>query len=257
MSIYSDGTFVLPGGTEPIRIWFEWLKLALTDPTAEVRRDLYAAWGDISDQRFDDWFPIHWRDLFGVSTITELSGGSIVPSSNESITIAFPKNGNREKIRIQIEELLANRLESSGVFNDRAPFSIPHNYVRGILPKVKETRRYLRLYELYVGLCSCTETDIMERLAVSYFETYQDWVARETANERKVEKLPKQFKGYYEVLCERKSSPAFDIHRHTFDWVGENDSFSGEDCRKFFMDNWARVKERTAAVCDGKYPHPS
>jgi hypothetical protein len=60
-----DATHRLPKPKmEPYRLWFEFLKLALRDPTITVKPDFYADWGDVAGSNFDQWWGSNWRRLF-------------------------------------------------------------------------------------------------------------------------------------------------------------------------------------------------
>jgi hypothetical protein len=60
-----DETHSLPREKrEPYRLWFEFLKTALKDPTVSVDRKFYAEWGNVEDTAFNPWWDKHWRDLF-------------------------------------------------------------------------------------------------------------------------------------------------------------------------------------------------
>ena len=66
-----DKSFRLPKGKiEPYRLWFEFLKLALREPSIKVDPALYASWGNVIDQDFDVWWDEHWRNLFAMKAQT-------------------------------------------------------------------------------------------------------------------------------------------------------------------------------------------
>ena len=51
---------------EPYRLWFEFLKLALSDPDISVNTDYYNLWGDYQGSDFNTWWNQHWLNLFAV-----------------------------------------------------------------------------------------------------------------------------------------------------------------------------------------------
>ena len=54
-----SGTHKLPAlQVEPYRLWFEFLKLAIQDPTMNVDRDHYSAWGDVENSTFYQTNPL-------------------------------------------------------------------------------------------------------------------------------------------------------------------------------------------------------
>lgn len=65
-----------------IRLWFEFYKLALTDPDPKVRadveasREFYRHWGDCSNVSFYQWWKTHSHlfDEVTISVITEIDG---------------------------------------------------------------------------------------------------------------------------------------------------------------------------------------
>lgn len=59
------------GKVEPYRLWFEYLKLAVTDPSVSVGKKIYARWGNVAQSDFDDWWDSHWC-LFSVEAPTRV-----------------------------------------------------------------------------------------------------------------------------------------------------------------------------------------
>ena len=52
--------------------WFKFLQEAEKSPNYKVRWGKYRGWGganEILGSKFDDWWEIHWKDLFGIRTI--------------------------------------------------------------------------------------------------------------------------------------------------------------------------------------------
>ena len=254
MTIHSDGPYVLPGGIEPYRLWFEWLKLVMRYSKANVDKKHYQAWGGITHQSFDEWFEPNWRELFGVSVVRQLQSNEKANNSDDVITLEIPKRGLKTKIIMQVQEFF-NQIEDVGTFVlPEAPFMITKTYNRGFLPNIAEQRMLLRLYKLSVSLDSHDENSHLEKLAVAFVETYQNWSLAEQLAGRKVVKLPDQYRGYVQYLNERIHDPTLSIHEWNYNRGSMREELSGQECRQFVRRQWLGVKSQRDAVCKGVFP---
>ena len=62
-----DDAHMLPAQkVEPYRLWFEFLKLAHSDPDISINKKFYRSWGTVQGVDFSEWWSGHWRTLFAV-----------------------------------------------------------------------------------------------------------------------------------------------------------------------------------------------
>jgi hypothetical protein len=250
MTHYSDGPYVLPGGIEPYRIWFEWLKLAMRDPTVSVDMGHYNQWGPIEAVSFDEWFEENWRRLFGVSVVTKLKKGDKVKSDKEFITLEFHKRGIRNKVADQIMKFLEQMVHEE--IYPQAPFMLTKTYNKGLLSNIAEARRNLRLYELSLGFAGLDDRILIERLAMVYVATYKDWSLSERALKRTVAPLSRHFSGLAKFVQERQSNP--DLSMKNWEIDDGNNFITGEECGKFVRRQWLMVKAQALGICRGEFP---
>ena len=248
MAIHSDGPYVLPGGIEPYRLWFEWLKLATHDEDVRVG-EKYSQWGAIWNQSFDDWFEPNWRELFGVSLVRRLQTNEKANSTDDMITLEIPKRGFKSKIRDQLEAFLNQVEQDDEIVPQKAPFSISSNYLRGLLPNLAEERRLLRLYELSLNLKVSDESDKLKELAKSFVGTFDEWSSAEACVGRSVGNLPDKIKGYV-ALLNYQNHNSFENRR---EW-DKYSSFTDAECRNAMLRLWHSVEKQRDAVCKGVFP---
>ncbi len=253
MTIHSDGPYVLPGGIEPYRLWFEWLKLATHDEDVRVG-EKYSQWGAIWNQSFDDWFEPNWRLLFGVSVVRRLQTNEKANSTDDMITIEIPKRGFTSKIRDQVEAFLNQVEHDAELVPEEAKFSISSNYQRGLLPNLAEERRLLRLYELSLNLKVSDEGDRLKELAKSFVGTFDEWASAEANLGRSVGNLPDKIKGFVDFLNYQSQNPSTNIYEWEYHWHPTKLPYTGADCRDAMHRVWRSVKQQRDAVCKGVFP---
>lgn len=117
------------GKVEPYRLWFEFLKLALEVQPEKVDRTFYEPWGDVTKEKFNDWFPQNWQRLFATPASLTIIG-SLVDAERflgdeKSVLIRIDKTG---PVKRQIEDfrkiLKANRVTASNRIVLRPLFEI-------------------------------------------------------------------------------------------------------------------------------------
>ncbi len=92
----------LPKKQEAYRLWFEYLKLALSDKDIKVDRSFYKDWGDVANTDFDDWWDDHWQFLFAVPAPTK-----VIKTVDEFNTASADQNSL--VLRISLGELKKRR----------------------------------------------------------------------------------------------------------------------------------------------------
>jgi hypothetical protein len=240
----------LPGGIEPYRIWFEWLKLAMQDPRALVDRDHYEQWGDLGNQTFEKWFEANWRRLFGVYVVKKLKRGDKVKDPKKFITIEFSKRGMRSKVADQIMCFL-DEMEYEEAYPE-ASFMLTETYNTGLLSNISEARRNLRLYEIALQFPNLDERSLIEEIASKYVASHEDWARFEKSQRRAVAKTPAHYLGLSEFVRQRSSNRSLSIHDWNFD--SGREFLSGEECRRFVIRHWKMVKKQTEGICRGEFP---
>jgi len=153
-----DGKYALPlRQVEPYRLWFEFLKLALTDSDLDVDRDFYKEWGDVEGQTFNEWWGgSTWRTLFAIDNEVRLldeTSDTINSNSQTSIDVRIPLG---KPIKDSLEDV-RSLLEEHGVSQrlDSAPkgkfYLQPDNLDKGFLKQMRNARMYLRLYGFWLS----------------------------------------------------------------------------------------------------------
>lgn len=102
-----------------IRLWFEFYKLALDDPSLQTNlaavRIFYEPWGHPRGVDFDEW----WKDhgyLFGATQVEEATKVSKAPNVlNLSIPLNLPVTKTLPEIKALIEAKQRERLEQLGL----------------------------------------------------------------------------------------------------------------------------------------------
>lgn len=93
------------GKMEPYRLWFEFLKLALEIQPNKVDREFYKPWGDVSKEKFNDWFPKNWQRLFAtpasLTVVGSISEAKEYLDDPNSVLIRIDRSG---PVKRQIED---------------------------------------------------------------------------------------------------------------------------------------------------------
>lgn len=110
---------IIKSRRQHIRLWFEFYKLALDDPSLQANlakvRTFYEPWGDPRGVDFDVW----WKDrayLFGATQVAESTRVSKAPNVlNLSIPLNLPVTKTLPEIKALIEAKQRERLGQLGV----------------------------------------------------------------------------------------------------------------------------------------------
>ncbi len=168
-----DETHRLPAGmVEPYRIWFEFLKLVLTkDPTLKVNKPFYAAWGDVENADFDDWWAANWRTLFGVP----LDVLEIDPSRAQALAdhgrvlIALQPNAPIERTLKEIKAIMMARGARATRKDTKKHRAGLFSLTSGAEVKRKNMQQALKVYELVLKHGEQKRVDIAQ--------DYLDWAS--------------------------------------------------------------------------------
>lgn len=167
-----DASHRLPKGkVEPYRLWFEYLKLALRYPNISVRNDVYAAWDNVAEAEFSEWWSSHWRTLFAVEAPTRVILSDMefrkAISDPQYVVLRVSLSSTKKARSLEIEQALS-KVRKSGV---RKPLLKPMFAVsskRSI--NYRTLRGMLKFLDLYIHYAS----DI-EETVIAYLEWSQAW----------------------------------------------------------------------------------
>ena len=98
---------------QPTRLWFEFYRLALTNPTLQTEikksKDFYKAWGDVTTVKFDPWFEEH-KDLFVDQLSVEVAELPPSQHNHELLYLTVPKSWSSTKILKEIKSKLDGKV---------------------------------------------------------------------------------------------------------------------------------------------------
>jgi hypothetical protein len=150
-----DGRYYLPARqVEPYRLWFEFLKLAATDPDLEINYSHYSDWGDFQNLSFNDWWSSdRWRKLFAIDAGVRVIDDSEEFSTDETaIIVRLPLSKDPKEIIKDVLQLLeqhgaAARLNCS----PSGRFALTEGYQKGFIKYLPQARVMLRLYRIWLS----------------------------------------------------------------------------------------------------------
>jgi hypothetical protein len=159
---------------EPYRLWFEYLKTALNDPTVAINASIYEGWGDVRNSDFDDWWHDHWRSLFAepaidVSAVRSADEAKSVLDDDTYVLVKVPLNSLSKVRTAELEKIVRSqrkqrpqvrRARSQAPFQIKAKRIIRRDVLRGML----------RLYQLYLK-----NNRDLDATAVEYHEWATNW----------------------------------------------------------------------------------
>ena len=181
-----DKQFRLPQvNREPYRLWFEFLKLALQQPTIVVDRKYYAAWGNVANEDFANWWEKHWRELFVVRAKTEVI--TAIADARAALTdpmfavLRVSLDGTKQRRMKDIKDALSGIKLSAA--NRKLSSSIPRfELTQSRSIDLKVLRGSFKLLEFYFG-CGSN----IDEAFIAYNSWSQNWndKARKWNNEKK------------------------------------------------------------------------
>lgn len=259
---WGDGHYVLPTpDVESYRLWFEWLKLAMNDRIydGDSERGIrftdgrYDAWGDVQNTPFEDWWEENWRRLFGMTTgVLEIPAGEVVPHTERFITLLVPLSGMRSKIGYQLAEILEKHPEFEPT-EDRptAQFELSKGYHQGFTKRLSESRRYLRLYELWLEQQANDErerVDLAVRAFVAWHEANPDDARRSVGN------LTEAYKVYNQFLIEQAQGNEVDRATYARVYRRDGKEMTAEKGRKAIGRDLAKARKIAQNLAAGQFP---
>ena len=185
-----NGLLAIPAKSrEPYRLWFEFLKLALQDPTLTVDREYYSEWGEIQSATFDDWWEAHWEELFaveiGVYQIKNIDK-LYQPRQNE-IIVRLPLYRDKRETLERVEEILTSHRAGhrlADMQQGKYRLDVGEEDGRQIHPSTRFLRDtdtvvvLLNYYKFWIGNIELAETDRENQTARDYY----NWINSNRAN---------------------------------------------------------------------------
>ena len=110
---------IIKATKQHIRLWFEFYKLALDERSLakhiKASRAYYAAWGNVRDVKFDEWWKTH-KHLFGETRVVEVSK---ITKHDAVLYLSIPLNQavttSIKQVKSLIEDRQSEQLKSQGI----------------------------------------------------------------------------------------------------------------------------------------------
>jgi hypothetical protein len=176
-----DGDYVLPARrVEPYRLWFEYLKLAKTDPEVKIDKRIYRSWGDVENLTFTNWWSDHWRDLFAVdSGVRLMENDETLGRSNSAIALRIPLSMDETSAIKEVRDLIREH----GIGSRDAPrvqgkFALSEGSKQGFEKRMNTARCMLRLYGYWLKHEKAGKRKRVEKSALDYLKWVEDWEAK-------------------------------------------------------------------------------
>lgn len=195
---------------ESIRLWFEFLKRASSDPKITVNKEFYEPWGDYSNQTFNIWWEQHAQPLFERKTI-ELAERHV--NDGEHLHLKVPMSMTPTEAANKVRELLIDHYQSIGHV-PRSSYS--YSLTDGVEIRISAFRAYLHTYDINQKLKlarpqedSVTAKELLAEVRRFYLMRTNRW----KNSKRTVEGLPMALAGDFSFDSETKTitNPKHDV----------------------------------------------
>ncbi len=189
-------------GREGVRLWFEFLKRAHADKTVRVNEAFYKAWGDYSNQTFNEWWKQHAEALFPRNKV-ELVQRYL--SDSEHVKVTVPMSLTPTQAGNQLRDVLMQHYEAIGhVPRKQRSFAL----TEGVELRISAVRAYLHTYDCYQQLLAkragegvVPAKDLLAGVRIFYSARTLKW----QGTKRKVEALPMALAGDFTYDSETKT----------------------------------------------------
>ena len=169
-----DGRYYLPARqVEPYRLWFEFLKLAATDPVLEVNYAHYAEWGDFQNLSFTDWWSgERWRKLFAVDAgVRVIDETEDFTNDATAIYVRLPLSKDPKETIKDVSELLEQhgatvRLKDTPT----GKFALTEGYEKGFIKYLPQARVMLRLYRIWLSHSDLQQKGRLGQTAIDFID---------------------------------------------------------------------------------------
>ena len=212
-----DDSYQLPAlQVEPYRLWFEFLRLAATDPTLRLNERVYRPWGNYREQEFSDWWREHWRNLFSVTIgVREVGKNEKTHTTLNALVVSIPLHQEQRRTIGQIRNLLNEHhaglklktmpkgafFLSVGKGKDGRIIHPSTRFLRN-LPKV---RLLMHVYRFWLQHPDLNERRRLEETAKAYFAWANAWNRKivERGWKRQKIEIPFSLAEYAKFLAKR------------------------------------------------------
>ena len=127
---------------EAYRLWFQFLKRAIADESANVNQELYASWGDVTAYKFEKW----WREV-GRGAVESNGSGRIDFATkgqkvqDDQFLIVVPKSLTSTEAGNQLRELLLS------IAHKHTPRAATLSITEGVELRLATVRAWLHTYD--------------------------------------------------------------------------------------------------------------
>ena len=239
-----SGDFVheLPKGkVESYRLWFEYLKFALSDPLLKVQRSVYEPWGDVLASDFKTWWSHHWRQLFAVPANVRIVDS--VDSSTQSLTnpdvliVAIHRAGTESQRLDDVRKAMRLRFGRSTIkVTENPQFEIISK--RNVhYPALRSMLRFLQLY---------AQKKTLEDATVAYMEWVLAWNEKIKGTRREPSHVPKTLERFHMEIKHHQE----DVKKYGRAKQSQKYNNAKNDARKFLEQG----RKVLANVTKGQFP---
>jgi len=239
-----SGDFVheLPKGmVEGYRLWFEYLRFALNDPSLKVQRSVYEPWGDVLALDFTTWWSQYWRQLFAVPANVKILDG--VDCATQSLAdpdvliVAIHRAGTETQRLDDVRKALRLRFGRSTIkFTEKPRFEIVSK--RNVhYPALRSMLRFLQLH---------VEKNNLEDATTAYMEWVLPWNEKIKGTKRKPSHVPKTLERFYKEIKLYQE----DVSKYGRAKQSQRYNNAKNDARKFLQQG----RKVLANVAKGQFP---
>ena len=237
-----DGRYYLPARqVEPYRLWFEFLKLAASDPEQTVNYEHYADWDDFQNMSFNEWWSgERWKKLFAID-----AGVRVIEDSEEfttdatAIIVRLPLSKDpKETIKDVLKLLELHGASARLKDTPSGRFALTEGYEKGFTKYLPQARVMLRIYRIWL-----LHADLQHKGRLA--QTATDFVTWARSRKETIEK-----RGYKYTLPDIPDAVgafADDVRMHGI--VQEDDAD-----RKMFQTYLRKARTLAANAASGSFP---
>jgi hypothetical protein len=169
-----DGRHYLPARqVEPYRLWFEFLKLAATDPDLAINYTHYEEWGDFQNLSFNEWWSgERWRKLFAIDAgVRVIEEGEDFQNDPNAIYVRLPLSKDPKETIKDVMELLEQHGASARLKDTPSgKFALTEGYEKGFIKYLLQARVMLRLYRIWLSHAELQNKGRLGQTAVDFVD---------------------------------------------------------------------------------------
>lgn len=195
-SFAGDFVHELPKGkVEGYRLWFEYLKVALSDSSLRVQHSVYEPWGEVVSSKFTEWWSQHWRQLFAVPANVRIVDGiesaTQLLADPDMLVVAVHRAGTETQRLDDVRRAMRLRFGRSTInVTERPRYEIVSK--RNVhYPALRSMLRFLQLY---------AQKKTLEGATVAYMEWVLAWNEKIKGTKREPSHVPKTLERFYKEI---------------------------------------------------------